>query len=118
MSVFIGVTYVAGVQPAVFVDSARGSFRIIQIALHILRSADTDLAFVIRSQFCAGSGIDELAFCIRRRWTDGAELHFGGIGWTAMRNGTGFSHAVSLANATADALHAFARKLRTQRRRA
>src|SRR6266849_1878987 len=113
MSVFIGVTYVARMQPAVFVDSARGSFRIIQVAFHILRPADTDLAFVIRSQFCAGSGIDELAFSIRRGWANGAELHFGGIRWTAVRNRTGFSHAVPLANSAANALQALARKLRT-----
>ena len=33
-----------------------------------------------------------------------------------MRDGTGFRHAVALADAATDALHAFARKLRAQRR--
>src|SRR5207253_9528694 len=118
MSVFVGIANVAGVQPAVRVDGPPSSLGIIQIALHDLRSAHAHLAFLIGTELGAAAGINELALRIRRRWADRSQFHPGRISRAAMGDRTGFSHAVSLANATTNALHAGARKLRTQRSRA
>src|ERR1043166_6063004 len=115
MSIGIGKSNVARVQPIVGIDGAGGRLGIIQIALHDLRTTHANLTFLVWTKLRARRRIDELHLSIRGGGADGPKSHAGRIGRTAVGDRTGFSHAIALTNAALDSVHAFARKLSTQR---
>ena len=58
VALLIGVTDVAGMQPAIRVDGPRGRFQIVEVTFHHLWSAHPQLTFLIRTHLCTARGID------------------------------------------------------------
>src|SRR5207249_4887588 len=101
MAILVSITNVPGVQPIFRVDCARSRFRVVKIALHDLRTADANLAFLIWTKLSTGCRIDQFHFRVWRSRPDGSVSHLCRISRTTVRHWAGLSHAVALANPAA-----------------
>src|SRR5262249_14358722 len=63
----VGVSDVAGVQPAIGVDDGSSCIGSIQIALHDLRTAHADLSFLVGAELGTGCHVDNLRFGVGHR---------------------------------------------------
>src|SRR5207247_11454116 len=96
---------VARVQPSLLVDRPRGGLAVVQVAPHDLRTADPQLAVLVRAKVLAGPPVDHPAFGVRQERSDGAGPLLGRVVvGGAVGAGSGLGEPVAMDDLTTEEL--------------